>query len=170
MKRFEKYLFISFLSLIVFFLLQQLYYYSQLPDQVAIHFSFQGEPDSWAAKPAYIGIAFFLVLMIGGGMGFSYWLIGHSGNDLINLPNKEYWLAPDLRDETIARIRTYVLLLGIETWLFLMIIMHKSMQANLNEGEVHLGPMYPELIIYLLIIAGTIIHMVYYFSRRPNSK
>jgi hypothetical protein len=86
------------------------YSYFVLPENVAIHFSLDGEPNSWMSKATYvisIGIfgAFASSLVIG-----SYYIIRNSSKDSINIPNREYWLAPERIQQTISDLMNYCIL------------------------------------------------------------
>jgi hypothetical protein len=71
--------------------------YGDLPARVASHFDAAGHPNGWMSRDGVVdftlglGIlmpAFVLATMAGAG-----WLPSH----LVNLPNREYWLAPERR-------------------------------------------------------------------------
>jgi hypothetical protein len=73
----------------------------QLPERVASHFNAEEMPDGWVLRDSYlwsmagmaVGMAAFLV-----GIFYSIRFFPPS---LINLPHRDYWLAPDRRRETL---------------------------------------------------------------------
>ena len=72
-------------------------YYPQLPERMATHFGPNGQADGWMSKSAFT--AFFLIMItfmtaLMSGIGT---LIRVLPPEMINLPNKEYWLAPERR-------------------------------------------------------------------------
>ncbi len=76
----------------------------QLPERVATHFGLHGEPNGWMQKPSAV------MVMGGFGLGLPLltvvlsFLVRFVPADLVNLPHREYWLAPERRDATYAFI------------------------------------------------------------------
>src|SRR5437667_366923 len=69
-------------------------YYAELPAVVASHFNAQGVPNGWQTKSAFfavfVGVSVLAVLV---GFGIPR-IISLMPPELINLPKKQYWLAP----------------------------------------------------------------------------
>ena len=88
----------------------------ELPDRVASHFGIDGTPDGWMTRRGYLtfilifGMA--LPLLITG----IFSLVTVLPDSLVNLPHKDYWLAPEQRDNT----RRYVIRSGL--WLSCMLL------------------------------------------------
>jgi uncharacterized membrane protein len=116
------------------------YYYSALPERMASHFGPSGQADGWMSKASF---AIFYLVLVGvfslmfSGMG---WLLRVTPNDMINLPNREYWLAPERREQTIARVSRQMAVFGIATVAFLMAVMQSCFLANLGNNQ--LGPLF----------------------------
>jgi len=81
--------------------------YPQLPNVVASHFNGRGAPNGWQTKQAFfsvfIGVG-ILAMVIGLVIPR---IIAAVPAQLINLPNKSYWLAPEHRQETMAFLNAY---------------------------------------------------------------
>lgn len=109
-----------------------IYYYPRLPDTVASHFGASGRPDGWSSKETYsviiIAIAGVLALMFLGIGPF----IRRLPNDMINFPNRDYWLAPERRDASLAAFARMVHGIGIATLALLIGINQLVFNANLN--------------------------------------
>jgi hypothetical protein len=80
--------------------------FSRLPDRIATHFQFSGEPDGWASRTGYastilVGAAFTGIVTAG-----AFALPTRFPDSMINLPNKEYWLAEGRRERTLNRLVT----------------------------------------------------------------
>src|SRR5438105_15016429 len=70
-------------------------YYSKLPDVVASQFNRRGMANGWQTKPAFFTV-FVGVSVLAAVIGFGIpRIISAMPQQLINLPNKQYWLAPD---------------------------------------------------------------------------
>jgi serine/threonine-protein kinase len=73
---------------------------SQLPERVATHFNGSGEPNGWMSRSAnqmsmlIFGLVFPLFVVV---FCFAARFLPAG---LINLPDKDYWLAPERRGET----------------------------------------------------------------------
>src|SRR5438552_3237464 len=81
--------------------------YAQLPDVMASHFNARGVPNGWQTKSAFfsvlVGVS-VLAAVIGFGIPR---IISVMPMELINLPNKRYWLAPEQRAETMDFLNGY---------------------------------------------------------------
>ena len=90
-----------FLLLCVACLAHGLYYYPRLPAEVAHQFGASGQPDAWGSKEHFLVVYLVTVAVMAAtflGLGLAMPKIPNSA---INLPNKEYWLAPERRRQTL---------------------------------------------------------------------
>jgi uncharacterized membrane protein len=75
-----------------------------LPDRVATHFDWQGQPNGWMTRGTHVAamIAFglFFPLMLPAIMALARWL----PNGVINIPYRDYWLAPERRKATFDEL------------------------------------------------------------------
>jgi serine/threonine-protein kinase len=96
-----------FVSLLFIFYCLLFYSYLVLPENIAIHFSLNGEPNGWMSKTMH-AIAFGSIgtftssLVIG-----SFYMIRHLPKDIINIPNRDYWLAPERFQHTMSDLMNY---------------------------------------------------------------
>jgi uncharacterized membrane protein len=101
----------------------------QLPARVASHFNAAGVPDGWMARSTYmwsmigmtLGLAAFLLAVFG---------ITRNFPNSINLPNRDYWLAPERRQETHDTIFRYGIWLTILTTALFLAIHLSIVAAN----------------------------------------
>lgn len=71
----------------------------QLPDVVATHFNGSGVPDGWMSREKHLwGMVIFGVLFPGSIVGMCYAARFLPGR-FLNVPNREYWTAPERRKE-----------------------------------------------------------------------
>jgi uncharacterized membrane protein len=120
-----------FLSLLLIAALQSIYYYPQLPKIIASHFDGAGNPNGWSTKSAFfmiywgiIALATVIFLVM---PRFIAWL----PNSLINLPNKDYWLAMERRENTMSFIADQVAWFGIATLILAIFVIEVVIRANL---------------------------------------
>jgi serine/threonine-protein kinase len=89
--------------------------YPMLPGRVATHFSAGGEPDGWSSRPAYaaslLGGAAVTAALCAGPIYLARFLDASA----INIPNREYWLAPERRAEADRRMLAFGLWLAALT-------------------------------------------------------
>ncbi len=140
--------------------LQILHYYPLLPERIASHFNGAGRPNGWSAKGGflitYLGVLSsvvftFLVIPI---------VIRKTPVRLINLPNKEYWLAPERRDQTFTLLARQMLWFGIATLAFFIGTFQLVIRANLSpEKGFSSSTMWVFLGTYLGFLTGWLIRL-----------
>lgn len=125
---------LALLTLTLLALLELAYFYPRLPDTVATHFDAAGQADGWSAKAAFVqtnaGIILLLALLFPG----ISWLVARLPADLINMPNREYWLSEERRAATLSTIQQQMEWLGVATLLLLIAILQVSLAASLTPG------------------------------------
>lgn len=135
--------------LTIVFLAQLAYFYPQLPEPVASHFNYLGEPDGWMSKGGFLVFQTLLLIFILGITSLTQILFNHLPDAFINIPNKNYWLAPERRAEALRKfaetgndLRAALLLLFIG-------INHLAFQANIH-GEYLSNGIWLILSVFLL--------------------
>ncbi len=125
---------VVFLVLCALCVAHALYFYPQLPDTVASHFGARGEPDNWSGKGTFLGL--HLVVMVVTAVTFLgiAWGVPHMPDDMVNLPNKAYWLAPERRQETFGFLSGAFLWFGSATLLLLLDTAHQSFRVHLGRA------------------------------------
>ena len=94
-----------------------------------------------------VTIAFMAALFLG-----CWFAITKIPISMINLPNKEYWLAPDRRRQTLDRIQSRVLWLGSGVMIFWLDLAHQMFQVHLGIAQ-KLNHVWLSLVIFLTVIA-----------------
>lgn len=104
----------------------------QLPERVATHFAADGTPNGWMTRSGHVrGI-------IGVGIGASafivaaIWLMAPLGGRGLNIPNKDYWFAPERSAETLAFLQRHGVLLAMVLTLFFGLLHRSIVLANLR--------------------------------------
>jgi len=143
------------------------YYAPKLPDQVASHFRFDGTPDGYSSRMAFfvlyaVLMGFLLLCFLGGA-----WLLRRIPPSLINLPKKDYWLAPERRQETFAYLDRWLIILGGATVLFMLVLFQYIIMANLRgEGARMEHDLWVPLIAYLGFTAVMTVHLFLRFVKK----
>lgn len=120
------------------------YFYS--PEKVAIHFNAKGIADSWASKNINL-ILWIAVYSIMTGFFLSIPLIlKKTPIKFINMPNKQYWLAPERIDHTVTIVSNMLYRIGAALNIFFIVLGFIGFRANLFE-EVRLD----NTVVYILL-------------------
>jgi len=112
--------------------LEGLFFYSLLPDRMAIHFNASGRADGWGSKHQFFifyGIIVVVMSLLFWGLPLVIRLVPES---LINLPNKGYWLAPERKKQTLDRLSDQMLFTGCMALLLMDGILFLVIKANLS--------------------------------------
>ena len=155
-----------FIFLVGLCLAHAAYYYPLLPERVASHFGGSGRPDAWSSKETflkiYVGAVAFIAVLFPG-VGF---LVSKTPNSLINLPNKDYWLSPERRSETVASLSRQFLWSGSATLLLLLDMMHQTFRVHLGKAAALDHPI-TSLAFYILFSLLWIVALIVRFQRKP---
>lgn len=142
-----------------------------LPARVATHFDGSGTPNGWMPRSA-LGTADFLftTIIVGVTLGAAL-LVRLIPVSLINVPNRDYWFAPERRRDSHDRLTSHLLWLPGLLVAFLTGINHVVVLANLRRGDVHLGG--PPFVLLLAAFAAAmiawVVRMFRLFPRPPRT-
>jgi len=101
-----------------------------LPDVVASHFEGDGYANGFMSRAGYLRFTLAFVV------GLPVFLVGvlhlslGSPNARINLPNRDYWLAPERRADTVAFLRAHMARFGAVLVVFLCYVHWLVVRAN----------------------------------------
>ena len=106
-----------------------LYYLPRLPDRLATHFGNNGRPNGWMDRDTFRW--FYWIMVLGVPIFFAgiTALIRVLPPSLVNIPNREYWLAPERRRETLHRMVDLMSLLSAGTMAFLLLLFHATVRC-----------------------------------------
>lgn len=155
-------------ALAVLFVAELLFFYAQVPETVASHFDANGVPNGWMSKSAYTALMLFVVFVsVIPTAGIALFLPKMKG--AVNIPNKEYWLAPERRDETFGRIGASLLWTECGVLAFLIVLTYAVGTMNV-EGRATLDwPMIPTLLVFLAFLALVMGRMILRFRTTTHS-
>jgi len=126
----------------------------RLPERIATHFDGAGRPNGWMSRAAlgsldFAILAFVLSVVIGSAL-----LIRVLPVSLINVPNRDYWFAPERRSQSHTRLLKHLLWFSCVIVGFLIGVNHLVFLANLQPAGAHLPgvPMVALLVTFLAVL------------------
>ena len=140
----------------------------EFPERVASHFGPDDDPDSWMMRNSYLLFILSFLLVYPALIGFLIGFLPRVKPEWVNFPNRDYWLAPERRKESLEFLSAHgywfgclllVLVAGIH-WVLLV--------ANRSEP-----PALPLEIFVPLVagfVAGFVIWLVVIFRRFRKPK
>ena len=140
-----------------------------LPGQLAAHFNIQGDPDRFVSKAQFIWFQLrtMLVVILVSLPFQALFLILPPG--MVNMPNREYWLAPERRKETMARLGDFGFLLFGIILLAVQIAFEISAYANLQSSIKFNAPLMGMVMgLSFAVITVLLIRLILSF-RLPSS-
>ena len=106
--------------------------YPQLPNMVASHFNGRGAANGWQTKQAFFGVL-VIVSAVVAIVGFAIpKMISALPSQMVNLPNKNYWLAPERAAETMEFLENTFAWFACALFLFNILVFDYAIQINLN--------------------------------------
>ena len=141
-------------------------YYAQLADVVASPFNARGVPNGWQTKSAFFEV-FVGVGILAAVIGFVIpRIVAAMPPQLINLPNKRYWLAPEHLAETMEFLGIYFAWFGCAVLLIMILTFDYAIQSNLHpDNRPDVSRMWYILVGFLLFVIVWIIRMFVRFGR-----
>lgn len=101
-----------------------------MPPVLATKFDFEGTPVAWmtAGKLVLLEFGLLAVFLVG------FWLLpklfAHKSTTTWRIPNKDYWLAPERRKQTIEALRGLISWMGVVVLLLFMAVTQLLFDAN----------------------------------------
>jgi uncharacterized membrane protein len=156
---------VLFVTIVLAAIAQCIHDFPLLPDRLASHFAASGIPNGWMTKTQFM-VMYGVVLLPA--LAIEFWVshrIANKPNAKLNLPNKEYWLAPERRAETFAYFETFFAWYGCVFLIVMLFAMGLAMRANFDTPP-HLptGPIVSDIAGFVLFNVGAVIAMLRRFS------
>ena len=140
--------------------------YPQLPERMASHFGASGAANGWMTKPAFFAVYAAMVVLAAVVGYFAPRFIQKKSPDKINLPNKEYWLAPERRAQTFAYFETFFAWFGCAFLLLEVFAMGLAMRANFAAPpRLPTGPIISAIVAFVFFNIGAVFMMLRRFSK-----
>jgi uncharacterized membrane protein len=141
-----------------------------LPARVATHFDAAGTPNGWMSRS---GLGTFDLVFLGCLLAFVIgmaFLVRVLPTSLINVPNRNYWFAPERRRQSHHKMFVHMLWLACLLVGFIIGNNQLMFMANLRHGDSHLpGTGFVMLLIaFLAALIGWVVGLYRMFPRpRP---
>jgi len=121
-----------FIALVALAVAQAIFYYPQLPGTMASHFDGAGHPNGWSSKPVFFGGMFGMMALMAAVFLAIPKAISRTPDGCISLPNRDYWLSKERRDETMRFINGQLSWFGVATLLLILATTQYTIDANLR--------------------------------------
>ena len=150
-------------------IVQMASWYGDLPDPIASHFDANGEVDGMMGKNGFYILMGLVNLIFLVGFPILGLIIRQLPDSMINLPNKEYWLAPDRRSKTFSTSSQFLVGIGwISGWLMIGIF-HLTAEVSIGNRQSISPEFYYIMAVYLAaVIGGTIFLCLKFRIPRPD--
>ena len=156
---------VVFFAIVLATIAQCVHDFPLLPDRLASHFSASGMPNGWMTKSQFL-LVYGLVLLPA--LAIEFWIssrIANKPDAKLNLPNKEYWLAPERRAETLAYFDSFFAWYGCVFLFVVAFAMGLAMRANFDTPpQLPTGPIVSDIGGFLLFNVAAVIAMFRRFS------
>jgi hypothetical protein len=130
-----------------------------------------GESNGWSSRGAFFCLYAGLTIVIIFKFRILPSLLHQFPDLLINVPNREYWLASERRQEAFSLITDCLLLYGNGTLIFIVAIVQLVFQANLKDMlRMSAEAMWCLVIIYVVFTLVCTININHRFKTIPKRK
>lgn len=139
--------------------------YQQLPLRVASHFGADGVANGWSSRESYVWTLIVILTVCTLTMAGTAAIIRITPTNLVNLPHREYWLAPERREATIGAVERFgFVMAGLTSLLFLAIHL-LTVAANESQPAVLSGVVWWLLGAFLAATGGMVFMLYKRFAR-----
>ena len=103
------------------------------PETMAIHFGMGGEPNGWASAKTNALIMTGVDVLLFASFFFVPQLMRVTPKRWVNLPNKDYWLRDENRDQAMTMFCDQLYKLGVVMFAFMFVVGLLVLQTNLSD-------------------------------------
>lgn len=140
-----------------------------LPGVVASHFDAAGDANGFMARSTYVPFMFVIVVLVPLALAIIPQQMFRNPRVRINLPNRDYWLAPERRAETVEflsrqAVRFSTILLAFLCYVHWLVIQaNKSVPPKLSSQWLVAG-----LVVFLVATLVWVVALVGRFRNVPR--
>lgn len=148
---------------------QLVWFGGELPDPVASHFGLDGQPDSWVSRTSFLAMHGLVQIGTTGFMLATAYGMKWIPESLLNMPNKEYWLHADRREQSLRKNGSMLILIAGLTALFMAFVFQLVCESNLQGNRpLSTGALFWVLGVYLFAVIGVAVYALWTF-RMPDA-
>lgn len=140
---------------------------AHLPGRVATHFGPTGAPNGWQTREEYVRFTLIFGAAVPAFILGTFEIIRRLNGWGLNIPNKNYWLAPERREETLGFVHRRGFWMA-SLMLFFLTSVHYSILAANAQPHASLPPIFFVLVgaflVATLVWSATLIR---HFYRKP---
>jgi uncharacterized membrane protein len=155
-----------FVLLVFLGFLQARNFAAGMPGVMATHFGASGAANGWQTAGQFFIVEIVMLgvcILIGFGVPG---IISLAPPSLVNLPNKEFWLAPIRRENTLSYFRMQFAWFACGLLTFLIVVNQLVYNANQTVPHQLNGPQFTiALVAFLGFVAIWTVRLVVYFSK-----
>lgn len=149
-------------ALIGIFAAQIAFYYPVLGETVATHFDTFGRPNGIMSKQSFLIFEIALLILIVGEALLIPFVVQKLPVSVINIPNRDHWLAEERRAGTFDGIRTMFEALGVVMVAFFIAVNQIVFRANVMRENL---PTWMFLTVFAVFVAAMIVWLVRFVRR-----
>lgn len=124
-----------------------------MPDVVASHFGLGGKPDGFMPRSAFIVVMAIVECIVIATAVAGPMLVDRLPPEMVNLPNKEYWLAPEHKAETLARFSGSMESFGAALGALFLVVNALVLRANLRQAPLEESIFVVALVAFFVFVA-----------------
>lgn len=158
---------VVFLVLVLASLGQALWQHGHLPEKVASHFDGAGKPNGWMARGTHTALHVATVLFVAALFQGLVMLNARLPKEYINIPRRDFWLAPERAAATHAWLADMLLALGCALVVFFMAVFRLIHRANLEPDPQLDLAIWGYAAALLVVVGAVLVSIVTRFSRAP---
>jgi uncharacterized membrane protein len=126
---------------------------SGLPEVVASHFGPSGAADGYMPRSIYVVLLLVLIVGVPLLLALLPAAVAGRGEKKLNIPNREYWLAPERRESTIAFIRAHGMWFAAAVAVFMAYVHWLVLRANeLHPPRLSTTGITAGLVVFFLLL------------------
>lgn len=155
---------VTLLGLLALFVVRFFMQLSGMPEVVASHFGPGGQPDGWMSRSVF-AVFGALPVLVAAIVGFlAPAMTARMPTHLINLPHREYWLAPERRAQALGKLRTYLEWTAAGLVAFFIFTYELVFAANRSHTGLAEGPFIAGLVIFMGSVLYSVVRLFRQFA------
>jgi hypothetical protein len=159
---------VSLICLAVFAVVFIIYTTRYLPDPVATHFGGDNRANGWMSRNEYLLFMLAFMLGIPALVNFTINILARKFPQSINVPNRDYWLAPVRRDESLRYLSGHGKRLGCLIVMMMLGMHYVILKANAIKPPMLPGPTFSAVLFgFALALIWWIVRL---YRRFPKPK